>query len=79
MPDHPSEDEEKIISRAHVCQVKTNGVKKALRKQVHLLLAKKKEYVSKNMTAPDELLSFLRDERTLEEVLNSEDVTMLRR
>ncbi len=69
MPDDPSQDEEKIISRAHVCQIKTKGLNKGLRKQQHLLSAKKKEYVSKNLTAPDELISFLRAEGTLEEVL----------
>lgn len=44
MPDVLSQDKEKII-RAHVCQIKTNGLKKGLRKQQHLLSTKKKEYV----------------------------------
>ncbi len=40
---------------AHVSQTKTNGLKKGLRKQQLLLSAKKKEYVSKHLTAPDDL------------------------
>ncbi len=37
--DDPSQDEEKITSRAHVCQIKTKGLNKGLRKQQHLLSA----------------------------------------
>ncbi len=79
MPDVLTTEQEKISTRANVCQVRTDGLKKGLRKQVQILSAKKKDYVSKNLTAPHELLTFLRSEDTLAAVMEAEDRTTLRR
>ena len=54
-------------------ETKTNGLKKGLRKQQLLLSAKKKEYVLKHLTVPDDLINFLQAEGTLEEVLKGGD------
>ncbi len=78
MPNDLSKAEETLIGRAHVSQTKTNGLKKGLRKQLLLLSSKKKEYVSKHLTAPDDLINFLQAEGTLEEVLKGGDEVMLR-
>ncbi len=64
MPTDLSQEEEKLVGRAHVSKTKTDGLKKGLRNQQLLLSAQKKEYVSKHLTAPDELISFLQAEQT---------------
>ena len=79
MPDVLTTEQEKISTRANVCQVKTDGLKKGLRKQLQILSAKKKEFVAKNLTVPHDLLTFLRAEDTLAAVVKTEDRTTLRR
>ncbi len=66
MPDDLSQTEEKLVGKAHVSKTKTDG------QQQLLLSAKKKEYVSKHLTAPNELISFLQADETLEKVLREE-------
>ncbi len=78
MPDDLSQTKEKLVGKAHVSKTKTDGLKKGPRKQQLLLSAKKKEYVSKHLTAPNELISFLQADETLEKVLEGGDSTMLR-
>ena len=78
MPNDLSKEDEILIGKVHVSQTKTNGLKKGLRKQ-QLVLSAKKEYVSKHLTVPDDLINFLQAEGTLEEVLKGGDSVMLRR
>ena len=77
MPDDLSQTEEKLVGKAHVSHTKTDGLKKGLRKQQLLLSAKKKEYVSKNLTPPNQLITFLQADETLEKVLEGGNSTML--
>ncbi len=68
-----------VLICASVSKTKINGLKKGLRKQQMHLAAKKKEFVSKNLTAPDELIRFLQSESTIEDVLKAGDAILLRR
>ena len=69
MPDEPTKEDESLASKAQICRVKTNSLKKGLARHKNLLSAKKKDLLSRQLQPPEDLTMFLQSDETFEEIL----------
>ena len=67
MPDEPTKEDESLASKAQICRVKTNSLKKGLARHKNLLSAKKKDLLSRQLQPPEDLTMFLQSDETFEE------------
>ena len=69
MPDEPSEENERLASRVNIATIKATAMKKGLNREKNMMAARKKDYVSSNMSLPTELTNFLVSDSTFEKIL----------
>ena len=69
MPEEPSPEEQSLVAKTNIAQVKTLAMKKGLARQKNLISARKKDVIAKQIQPPKELMLFLHDQATFDEIL----------